>query len=64
MEYAVTIKETLKLTVTVEADSPQEAEAIVESNYYDQEYILDAENFAGVVFESREKTRNKDDRER
>ena len=64
MEYAVTIKETLKMTVTIEADSAQEAEMIAECNYYNQEYILDAENFAGVVFEGKEKTRNRDDRER
>ena len=63
-EYTFTITETLKLSVAVEADSAQEAEMIAECNYYNQEYILDAENFAGVVFEGKEKTRNRDDRER
>lgn len=52
-EYEVKIRETLEKKVTVEAESPEEAEAIVEQNWKDCEYILDAECFAGVEFAAR-----------
>lgn len=49
-EYDVKITETLEKTVTVEAKSRREAERMVETAYYNSEYILDSENFAGVDF--------------
>ena len=53
-EYNVTITETLKMTVTVEAESMEEAKQKVEAEWKDGEYILDADSFAGVEFESAE----------
>jgi len=49
-EYKVQIKETLALTVTVEAKSAEQARAIVERNYKNSDYILDADHFQGVTF--------------
>jgi hypothetical protein len=43
--FKVTITETLKLTVAVEADNQQEAEQIVSDNWRKSEYLLDADNF-------------------
>lgn len=45
--YEVTITETLQKTVEVEANSHQEAERLVEKNWNDSEYILDADSFVG-----------------
>lgn len=42
-EFDVTIVETLKMKVTVEADSLEEAEQLVSDGWYRGEYILDAE---------------------
>lgn len=53
-EFDVTIVETLKMKVTVEADSMEEAEQLVSDGWYRGEYILDAECFEGVEFESEE----------
>lgn len=53
-EFDVTITETLKMKVTVEAESLEEAEQIVSDKWYKGEYILDADNFIGVDFESAE----------
>ena len=52
-EYNVTITETLKMTVTVEAESQLEAEQMVSDNWRNQEYILDADNFTGVDFKAK-----------
>ncbi len=49
-EYDVKIKETLEMTVTVEAESAAQARELVEQRYKDSEYILDADHFKGVVF--------------
>ena len=57
-EYDVTITETLKMTVTVKAESQLEAEQIVSDNWRNQEYILDADNFAGVDFKARRRSRD------
>ena len=51
-EFDVTITETLKKTVTVEAADSGEAEEIVSDGYRKSEYILDADHFTGVVFEA------------
>lgn len=49
--FKVIITETLKLTVEVEAKDQHEAEQIVSDNWRNSEYILDASNFVGAVFE-------------
>lgn len=49
-EYDVKITETLEKTVTVSAVSRNAAEEQVQKAYYNSEYILDSENFAGVEF--------------
>ena len=59
-EYDVTITETLKMTVTVEAESQLEAEQMVSDNWRNQEYILDTDNFTGVDFKARRHTRSRD----
>jgi len=51
-EYDVVITETLQKTVTVEATSAAQAKEIVERNWNDSEYILDADDFKGVQFTS------------
>ena len=50
--FDVTITETLRLTVRVEAHSPSEAEQIVTDDWKRSEYILGPENFAGVEFKA------------
>jgi len=49
-EYQVQIKETLAMTVTVEAKSAAEARDIVEKGWNDAEYILDSDHFQSVNF--------------
>lgn len=49
-EYQVQIKETLVMTVTVEAENAAQAQEIVESNWKNSDYILDADHFQGVTF--------------
>ena len=64
-EYDVTITETLEKKVTVEADSREEAEAMVREGWNNSDYILDAENFTGVDFsvgEEREISHDKADK--
>ena len=51
-EYKVTITETLKKTVFVEAGSQNEAEQIVADKWAKGEYILDADNFMDVDYEA------------
>ncbi|MFZ5752743.1 MAG: DpnD/PcfM family protein [Bacillota bacterium] len=53
--YQVEIKETLGMTVEIEAENSEKAEAMVREAYSNEEYILDAEHFAGVEFAAREK---------
>ncbi|MCD7920584.1 MAG: DUF3846 domain-containing protein [Clostridiales bacterium] len=53
-EYDVTITETLEKTVTVEAESREEAEELVEQNWNDSLYILDADDFSHVDFETKD----------
>lgn len=48
--FDVTITETLKMTVQVEADSPEAAEQLVSDNWHRGEYVLDADHFVGVEF--------------
>lgn len=56
-EYKVTITETLKKTVTVEAENREAAEQLVNDAWRRAEYILDAEDFEGVEFEAEETER-------
>lgn len=58
--YEVTITETLQKTVEVEANSRLEAEALVESRWNDNEYILDSDSFVGVDFSARTNERSRD----
>lgn len=51
-KFNVTITETLKKTVEVEAESQDEAEQLVNDSWYRGEHILDADNFEGVVFDA------------
>mgnify|MGYP000758719447 FL=1 len=49
-EFDINITETLEKTVTVAAETREEAEEKVQQAYYNSEYILDSENFTGVNF--------------
>ena len=49
-QYRVTITETLKFTVDIDADSAEEAERIAEQNWKEGNYIIDSAHFAGVEF--------------
>lgn len=57
-EFDVTITETLKMIVTVEADSQLEAEPLVSDRWKNSEYILDAENFTGADFKAKRRSRD------
>lgn len=46
--YEVTITETLQKTVEMEANSREEAERLVEKNWNNSEYILDADSFVAA----------------
>ena len=50
-EFDVTITETLKLTVSVEASSKEEAQQMVSDQWHAGDHILDADNFVEVEFE-------------
>lgn len=49
-EFNVTIIETLKRTVTVEAETAEDAKDMVDAAWHTSEYILEAEDFDGVEF--------------
>lgn len=49
-EYSVQIKETLAMTVTVEAKSAEHARQIAELQWQNGDHVLDAEHFQGVTF--------------
>lgn len=49
-KFKVTITETLKLSVEVDAGSRDVAEQIVSECWWKGEYILDASDFVGVEF--------------
>ena len=51
-EFDVTITETLKLTVSVEASSKEEAQQMVSDQWHAGDHILGADNFVEVEFES------------
>ncbi|MDF1494560.1 DpnD/PcfM family protein [Caproiciproducens sp. CPB-2] len=49
-EYEVQIRESLSMTVTVEAESALQARELVERQWKNGEYVLDADHFQGVAF--------------
>lgn len=50
--FKVTITETLKLTVEVEAKDKHGAEQLVSNSWKTGEYVLDADHFVGVEFDA------------
>ena len=50
--FKVTITETLKMTVEVEAIDRHDAEQTVSDNWRNSEYVLTADNFSGVEFKA------------
>jgi hypothetical protein len=50
--HKVTITETLQMEVEVEATSRTEAEQIVERNWKNSDYVLDASHFKGATFKA------------
>lgn len=50
--FRVTITETLKRTIDVEAGDQHEAEQMASVGWHNSEYILSAEDFVGVNFEA------------
>ena len=61
-EYDITIRETLEMTVTVEAESREEARQIVADRWKNSEYILDADSFMDVEFYPRGRSRDRGER--
>lgn len=51
-DYDVTITETLKMTVTVQAETQEEAQQMVNDGWHDGKYTLDAECFDDVDFDT------------
>lgn len=49
-EYEVTITETLQKTVSIEAESSEEAERLIEDMWKDSEIILDSDDFYDVSY--------------
>ena len=49
-EFEVTITETLQKSVTVEASTREEAQAMVEEMWDKGDVVLDADNFVGADF--------------
>jgi len=48
--YKVTIKETLKTYVEIQATSCEEAEMLAKDGWKNEKYILDSNDFTGVDF--------------
>lgn len=61
-EYDITIRKTLEMTVTVEAESREEARQIVADRWKNSEYILDADSFKDVEFYPRSRSRDRGER--
>jgi hypothetical protein len=53
--YRVEITETLQLSVECAAETPDEAEDAVRAEYKAGKYVLGAENFSGVEFNTHRK---------
>ena len=61
-EYDISIRKTLEMTVTVEAESREEARQIVADRWKNSEYILDADSFKDVEFYPRGRSRDRGER--
>lgn len=48
--YTVSITETLQRNIEIEASSPSEAEELVRKGWMGNDYVLDADNFVDVAF--------------
>jgi hypothetical protein len=59
-KYDVTITETLKMPVEVEAENRIEAEQMVSDNWHHSKYILDADHFHGVEFHAQLRRKSRD----
>lgn len=57
-EYDIAIRETMEMTVTVEAASREEDRRMVEERWKNGEYILDADSFRDVEFYPRGRSRD------
>ena len=57
-KFNITITETLKMVVEVEAQNQQQAEQIVSDKWKNSEYILNADNFFGVEFTATENNKH------
>ena len=62
--YKVKITETLEKEVVVEAEDREEAEQIVCTEYHNEKYVLDADNFARVNFTAELPARKRESYER
>jgi len=51
-QYNVRIRETLERVVNVEANSMAEAKQVAAQGYRNSDYVLDASDYKGVVFEA------------
>lgn len=51
-EFEVTISEMLEKTVSIEAETKEEAEQLIEEMWKDGDIILDADDFVGVEYQS------------
>ena len=61
-EYDVTIQETLEMTVSVEAESREEARQMGADRWKNGEYILDADSFKEVEFYPKGRSRDRGER--
>lgn len=52
MLFNVSVKETLERVVTVKASTEDEAEQIVRERYYDEDIVLDANDYVDCDIES------------
>ena len=57
--YSVTITETLQKTVEIRASSSEQAEEMVNEQWYKGVHILDSDNFKTVSFEAKALQKNK-----
>ena len=48
--YKVKITEMLEMSVNIKANSQAEAEKIAETNWKNEQYVLDSDNFTGATF--------------
>ena len=61
-EYDIAIRETMEMTVTVEAASREEDRRMVEERWKNGEYILDADSFRDVESYPRGRSRDRGER--